>query len=80
MNCLVNSMFNHPRYVFVRQDETGVRRIDSADLDEFKSFCHYTSLSDWEEHKELIKKCLKSSGVYAFTGNDVKYYVYELII
>lgn len=63
-------------YLFVRTCEGEVIKKVSSDLDEFKDFCHYSSLSDWTEHKKLIEKCLKS-GRYAFTGNDVKYYVYN---
>jgi hypothetical protein len=66
------------KYVFVREFEDTVERIDSADLEEFRTFCHYSSLSDWRQHKRLIKKCLQESGGYELTGNDVKYYVYVL--
>jgi hypothetical protein len=65
------------RYVFIREFENDRRRTDSADLEEFKNFCHYSSLSDWNEHKKLIEKCLEKSGSYELTGNDVKYYVYK---
>lgn len=68
------------KFLFIRMDETGVVTQLTANLDDFKAFCHYSSLSDWSEHKKLIKKCLQKTCHYEtchyeFTGNDVWYYV-----
>lgn len=63
------------KYLFIRMDEAGVVTQLTANLDDFKSFCHYSSLSDWAEHKKFIKKCLQKTCQYAFTGNDVWYYI-----
>lgn len=63
------------KYLFIRMDEEGVLTKLTADLDDFKLFCHYSALSDWSEHKKLIKKCLQKTCQYAFTGNDVWYYI-----
>lgn len=63
------------KYLFIRMDEAGVVTKLTANLDDFKLFCHYSSLSDWAEHKKLIKKCLQKTCQYEFTGNDVWYYV-----
>ena len=52
-------------------DEVGVVTQLANNLDDFKSFCHYSCLSDWAEHKKLIKKCLQKTCQYEFTGNDV---------
>jgi hypothetical protein len=62
-------------YVFVRQFEDQTLTQSSSDLEEFKKFCHYSSLSDWKKHKELIELCLSLKGFYPFDGNDVKYYI-----
>jgi hypothetical protein len=63
------------KYLFIRIDEAGVVTQLTDNLDDFKSFCHYSSLSDWTDHKKLIKKCIQKTCQYAFTGNDVWYYV-----
>jgi hypothetical protein len=63
------------KYLFIRMDEAGVVTQLTANLDDFKLFCHYSSLSDWSDHKKLIKKCLQKTCQYAFTGNDVWYYI-----
>ena len=62
-------------YLFIRMDETGAVTQLTADLDDFKVFCHYSGLSDWTAHKKLIKKCLQKACQYEFTGNDVWYYI-----
>ena len=62
-------------YLFIRMDEAGVVTQLTDNLDDFKSFCHYSSLNDWPEHEKLIKKCLQKTCQYAFTGNDVWYYI-----
>ena len=62
-------------YLFIRMDEAGTVTQLTDNLDDFKSFCHYSSLSDWTEHEKLIKKCLQKTCQYAFTGNDVWYYI-----
>lgn len=63
------------KYLFIRMDEDGVVTQLTADLNDFRSFCHYSGLSEWTEHAELIKKCLQKTCQYAFTGNDVWYYI-----
>lgn len=63
------------KYLFIRMDEAGVVTQLTANLDDFELFCHYSSLSDWSDHKKLIKKCLQKTCQYAFTGNDVWYYI-----
>lgn len=63
------------KYLFIRMDEAGVVAQLTDSLDSFKSFCHYSSLSDWTEHKKLIKKCLQKASQYVFNGNDVWYYI-----
>ena len=63
------------KYLFIRMDEAGVVTQLANSLDDFKSFCHYSCLSDWTEHKKLIKKCLQKTCQYEFTGNDVWYYI-----
>ena len=63
------------KYLFIRMDEEGVVTQLTADLDDFKSFCHYSDLSGWSDHKKLIKKCLQKTCQYEFTGNDVWYYI-----
>lgn len=63
------------KYLFIRMGEEGVVTQLTADLDDFKLFCHYCSLSDWSAHKKLIKKFLQKTCQYAFTGNDVWYYI-----
>jgi hypothetical protein len=63
------------KYLFIRMDEAGVVTQLANNLDDFKSFCHYSCLSDWAEHKKLIKKCLQKTCQYEFTGNDVWYYI-----
>lgn len=65
------------KYLFIRLDDGGTTVKMSDNLDEFYSFCHYASLSDWNNHKKLIKKCIKDDNIYIFTGNDVWYYVIE---
>lgn len=62
-------------YLFIRMDEEGVLTKLTNNLDDFKSLCHYSSLSDWTEHKRLIKKCLQKTYQYEFTGNDIWYYI-----
>lgn len=62
-------------YLFIRMFEDGVKTQLTDNLDDFKEFCHYGNLSDWSEHKKLIKKCLQKTCQYEFTGNDVWYYV-----
>lgn len=62
-------------YLFIREFEGDVLKKSSTDLEDFKEFCHYSSLSDWETHKKYIEKCLDNTGAYALTGNDVKYYI-----
>jgi hypothetical protein len=52
-----------------------IKQAISSNLEEFKAFCHYTSLSDWSKHKKLIEICLEKTGRYVFDGNDVKYYI-----
>ena len=63
------------KYLFVRLDEEGAQVKLSEDLDEFKTFCHYASLSDWAHHKKIILDCLDRDTVYTFTANDTWYYV-----
>ena len=63
------------KYLFIQMFEDGVTTQLTDNLDDFKEFCHYSSLSDWAEHKKLIKKCLRKSCQYEFTGNDVWYYI-----
>jgi len=65
------------KYLFIRLDETGVVTQESCDLDEFKQFCHYASLSDWDQHKNTILSCLNNYTCYEFNGNDVWYYVLQ---
>ena len=62
-------------YLFIRMDEEGAVTQLTANLDDFKSFCHYGSLSDWSAYKKLIKKCLQKTCQYELTGNDVWYYI-----
>ena len=62
-------------YLFIRMFEDGVTTQLTDNLDDFKEFCHYSSLSGWGEHKKLIKKCLQKTCQYEFTGNDVWYYI-----
>ena len=66
---------NKNNYLFIRMDEEGAITKLTDNLDDFKSFCHYSSLSDWAGHKKLIKKCLQKTCMYEFTGNDVWYYI-----
>lgn len=63
------------KYLFIKLDESGVDAKLTDNLEDFESFCHYSGLSDWSEHKKLIKKCLQTANQYIFTGNDVWYYV-----
>jgi hypothetical protein len=65
------------KYDFFRKCEGEVTQKSSNDLEEFKDFCHYSALSNWKNHKALIELCLKESGTYALTGNDVKYFIIE---
>ena len=62
-------------YLFICADETETKVKLSEKLDDFKDFCHYTELSDWEEHKKYINKILDKSNIYVFNGNDVHYYI-----
>jgi len=59
----------------VRYHEDDVQTLITKDLNDFKEFCHYSSLSDWKVHKETILSWTKEGQVYSFTGNDVQYYV-----
>ena len=63
------------KYLFIQMFEDGVTTQLTDKLDDFRDFCHYCDLSDWNEHKKLIKKCLRKSCQYEFTGNDVWYYI-----
>ena len=63
------------KYLFIRMFEDGATTKLTDNLDDFKEFCHYSSLSSWDEHKKLIKKCLQKTCQYEFTGNDVWYYI-----
>jgi len=65
------------KYLFIRSDECGptVKLADS--LDEFKNFCHYSALSDWEDHKKVILQEFSEIGIYIFAGNDVHYYIIQ---
>jgi hypothetical protein len=63
------------KYLFIRMDEAGAVTQLTDNLDDFELFCHYSSLSDWSTHKKLIEKCLQKTRQYAFTGNDVWYYI-----
>jgi hypothetical protein len=65
------------KFLFVRSFEGHLIKKKSNNLDEFKDFCHYASLSDWTKHRKIIEKCLVN-GNYVFTGNDVKYFVYNV--
>lgn len=62
-------------YLFIRMDESGVVTKLTDNLNDFKEFCHYSSLSDWGDHKKFIKKCLQQTCQYEFTGNDTWYYI-----
>jgi hypothetical protein len=62
------------RFTAILDDEV-VKKAISINLEEFKTFCHYATLSDWSKHKKLIEDCLEKTGHYVFDGNDVKYYI-----
>ena len=64
-------------YLFIRADEGEAITKLTNSLDDFKEFCHYSSLSNWKSHKRHILKCLDSSGIYVFDGNDVHYYIIQ---
>jgi hypothetical protein len=64
-------------YAFLRIDESEMTTKLSKNLDEFKHFCHYASLSDLDAHKRLIEKSLEMNGIYWFNGNDVWYAVIQ---
>ena len=65
------------KYLFIREFEGEIQKKVSTDLEEFKDFCHYSSLSDWAAHKKLIEQCLFRSS-YVLDGNDVKYFIFNL--
>jgi hypothetical protein len=62
-------------YLFMRLNEDHVSVKISKDLDEFRDFCHYAGLSDWDEHKQVILQNIAEHSIYVFTGNDTWYYV-----
>jgi hypothetical protein len=64
------------KYLFLRLDSEGATTKFSDDLDEFYDFCHYSSLSDWTEHKKIIRKCFREDGKYEFVGNSISYYIF----
>jgi hypothetical protein len=49
----------------------------AKDLNEFKDFCHYAGLSDWDVHKQVILQNIDKYGFYIFDGNDAWYYVVQ---
>jgi hypothetical protein len=63
-------------YLFLRLESEGATTKFSSDLNEFYDFCHYSSLSDWKEHKKIILKCFREDGKYEFVGNSVSYYIF----
>lgn len=67
------------KYLYIREFEDEVTRMTSNDLEEFKDFCHYASLSDWGKHKEFIERCLREGDTYSFIGNDVHYFIRRMI-
>jgi hypothetical protein len=63
------------KYLFIRMDEVGVVTKLTANLDDFKVFCHYSDLSDWAEHKKLIKRCKKPE--FVMFGLQIRAFYYK---
>jgi hypothetical protein len=49
----------------------------AKDLNEFKDFCHYSWMSEWDVHKQRILQNVDKYGFYIFDGNDTWYYVVQ---
>ncbi|GHV13226.1 hypothetical protein FACS189491_07850 [Spirochaetia bacterium] len=64
-------------YLFIRLDECSADVKLAEDLNEFKEFCHYADLSDWDIHKQTVLQNIDKYGFYIFDGNDVWYYVVQ---
>jgi hypothetical protein len=64
-------------YLFIRISENNATVKLTEDLNEFKEFCHYSGLSDWDVHKQVILQNMRKLGIYIFDGNDVWYYVVQ---